>query len=170
MLCHCLTFTIALDVARQTGINSLSIYGLVLCILHSSGLLPISSSLFFEPMNTTGILILLVGYLFVILAALMPSIMSKVVKTEPASTSEGLSDDQILAVAKERGLTARECEVFVMLARGRSAPYISEKLVLSEGTVKTHISRIYSKLDIHSRQELINLAETAGAPNASSEE
>lgn len=58
------------------------------------------------------------------------------------------------------GLTPREVEVFELLAKGRSYRYIENALVLSRNTVKTHIRRIYQKLDIHSQQELIDFYET----------
>ena len=45
------------------------------------------------------------------------------------------------------------------LVCGRSQPYIREALVLSKSTVSTHVKHIYAKMDIHSKQELISLAE-----------
>ncbi len=57
------------------------------------------------------------------------------------------------------GLTDRECEVLGYLVCGRSQPYIREALVLSKSTVSTHVKHIYAKMDIHSKQELISLAE-----------
>lgn len=60
-------------------------------------------------------------------------------------------------IARERGLTMRETEILGLLAQGRSMPYIQQELVLAEGTVRTHVNRIYKKLDVHSRQELIDL-------------
>ena len=65
------------------------------------------------------------------------------------------------ANAARFGLTARETEVFELLARGRTSPFIQEKLVLSRNTVKTHVRHIYAKLGIHSQQELISIVENA---------
>lgn len=89
--------------------------------------------------------------------------------TEEAEPAEGLqqkSDDTAFetacaAVAEKHRLTARETEVFELLARGRTSPVIQEKLVLSHNTVKTHVRHIYAKLDVHSQQELINMVEEA---------
>lgn len=58
-------------------------------------------------------------------------------------------------------LSPRQCEIFVLLARGRDVKYIEEKLVISHATAKSHIYNIYLKLDVHSRQELIDLVENA---------
>lgn len=58
----------------------------------------------------------------------------------------------------EFGLTAREREVFGLLAHGRNGRYIMDHLVISRNTAKSHIKHIYSKLGVHSHQELIDLA------------
>ena len=65
--------------------------------------------------------------------------------------------DRRADIAQRYGLSPRETEVFMMLAQGRSRAFISEELVLSEGTVKTHISHIYAKLNVHGRQEMFDL-------------
>lgn len=62
-------------------------------------------------------------------------------------------------LADEGGLTAREREVMELLARGRDSRHIQEALTLSYNTVKTHVKRIYRKLDVHAQQELIDLVE-----------
>lgn len=68
------------------------------------------------------------------------------------------------AIAERCGLTPREQEVLVMLARGRNREYIQKALGVSSYTVKTHIKRIYTKLGVHSHQELIDLTDT-GKPS-----
>ena len=62
-------------------------------------------------------------------------------------------------VAETYGFTPRESEILVHLGQGRTARAISEKLVVSENTVKYHIKSIYQKLDVHSRDEVIDLIE-----------
>ena len=49
----------------------------------------------------------------------------------------------------------------LLFAQGRSAVFIGELIFISANTVRTHIKHIYSKLGVHSRQELINLIEQA---------
>lgn len=62
------------------------------------------------------------------------------------------------------GLTPREVEVFCLLAKGRNAEYIAERLVVSPATVKSHIYHIYRKLGINSQQRLMNIVDDeAGA-------
>lgn len=59
-------------------------------------------------------------------------------------------------------LTPRETEVSALLAHGRNCRYIENELGLTRNTVKSHIRSIYSKLGVHSQQELIDLYERAG--------
>ena len=64
---------------------------------------------------------------------------------------------QCQKLADQHGFTRREGEIFLLLAQGYTMPAISEKLFVSENTVKSHVKAIYQKLDIHSRTELIDL-------------
>lgn len=54
-------------------------------------------------------------------------------------------------------LSPRQKEVACLLAYGRDANYISEKLFISKGTLNSHRLNIYRKMNIHSRQELLDL-------------
>lgn len=63
----------------------------------------------------------------------------------------------LVSFAEARGLTPREKDVFALLSTGRSAPYIAEKLFLSENTVKTHVRHVYTKCGVHNKQELLDL-------------
>jgi DNA-binding CsgD family transcriptional regulator len=51
-------------------------------------------------------------------------------------------------------LTKREREVAALVAQGRSNREVADRLVLSERTVETHVSRILAKLDLGSRTQL----------------
>ncbi len=62
-------------------------------------------------------------------------------------------------VAEEHGLSPRETEVLILLAKGRNADYIQEKLFISLSTARSHIYHIYKKLGISSRQSLIDMVE-----------
>jgi DNA-binding NarL/FixJ family response regulator len=64
-------------------------------------------------------------------------------------------------------LTEREIEVLVEIADGASNTEIGERLYLAEGTVKTHIGRLLSKLAVRDRVGLVLLAyETGLAPRS----
>lgn len=62
-------------------------------------------------------------------------------------------------IAKSRGLTPREAEIMALLVKGRSTPRIQSALGLTAGTVNTHLTHLYRKLDVHDKQELIDLIE-----------
>lgn len=70
-----------------------------------------------------------------------------------------LFEEQIASIAQSCGLTKREEEIFGYLGRGRSLPYIADVLFVTTGTVKTHTMNIYRKLEVNSRQELLDLIE-----------
>lgn len=53
-------------------------------------------------------------------------------------------------------LSARENEVLNLLSKGKSYASIAEELFLSVNTIKTHVRNIYEKLQVSSREELIN--------------
>ena len=61
-----------------------------------------------------------------------------------------------------RVLSARELEVFELIARGLSNDEICRSLVLSEATVKTHVNRILAKLGGLTRAQLVVLAYETG--------
>lgn len=55
-------------------------------------------------------------------------------------------------------LSQREKEIAALIVRGNSVAAIAQKLFISENTVRGHSKSIYRKLDVHSKQELIDLA------------
>lgn len=60
-------------------------------------------------------------------------------------------------LALKTGLSNREQEIALLVMEGQNNASICEKLVITESTLRTHLRNIYSKTEVHSRQELINL-------------
>jgi DNA-binding NarL/FixJ family response regulator len=91
-------------------------------------------------------------------ALLAPSVTQRLIETfrqrpdaAPARDASELDD-----------LTDREREVLVLVARGMTNGDIAAHLFLSEGTVKTHVKRIFAKLGLHDRTQAVILAYEVG--------
>ncbi|MDR1421760.1 MAG: helix-turn-helix transcriptional regulator [Coriobacteriales bacterium] len=63
------------------------------------------------------------------------------------------------ALSAEHGLSQRESEILLLLMSNMSAKQIQQKLVVSAGTVNTHVAHIYQKLKVHTRKELLQLEQ-----------
>lgn len=77
----------------------------------------------------------------------------------PSASQQSVLDD----LATRFFLSDREKDILQLLTEGRSGPYIADKLCISGNTVKTHIRHIYTKLDVHDRQELLDLVRETQA-------
>ena len=73
--------------------------------------------------------------------------------SNPTSTRTGSTSPELY-----EQLTQREVEVLRLMADGLSSPQIAETLIVGVSTVRTHIKRIYAKLDVHSRHEVVTRA------------
>ena len=67
--------------------------------------------------------------------------------------------DRCKDVAGEYGLSPKETEIMILFAKGRSSTRIQEELYLSRGTVTTHLRHIYQKMDVHGKQEFLDVIE-----------
>jgi len=56
------------------------------------------------------------------------------------------------------GLTPRECEILDLLASGQSNKELARSLGISPNTVKTHVARVYEKLEVDRRVQAIEKA------------
>ena len=84
----------------------------------------------------------------------VPEPVDQVSQASPAPTPlEARAAD----LAAKYHLTPREHEVVLLLAQGRSAPFIGNELGLATNTVRGYVQEAYAKLDVHSKQELIDL-------------
>jgi DNA-binding NarL/FixJ family response regulator len=91
-------------------------------------------------------------------ALLAPSVTRRLLD-RVASRLPPAHDNTVPALSE---LTERELEVLKLVARGLSNAEIAEKLVVSETTVKTHVSRILGKLDLRDRVQIVILAYETG--------
>ncbi|MDQ1605074.1 MAG: hypothetical protein QOE01_2919 [Actinomycetota bacterium] len=90
-------------------------------------------------------------------ALLAPSLTMRLVERYLASPAPGADGHPAL-----RGLTEREREVLVLVARGRSNSEIAAELFVSEATVKTHVNHLLAKLALRDRVQAVVLAYECG--------
>jgi DNA-binding NarL/FixJ family response regulator len=69
-----------------------------------------------------------------------------------------ISPETLQNTAKAEGLSGRELEVLLMVARGMSNQQIANSLYLSEATVKRHLANIYPRIGVSSRGEAVRMA------------
>jgi DNA-binding NarL/FixJ family response regulator len=76
-------------------------------------------------------------------------------------TSGAIAAKALLRMGRP-SLTQREVDVLQQLAEGRSNKDIGRRLSISEGTAKTHVKAILTKLDAISRTEAVSIAHKRG--------
>lgn len=69
--------------------------------------------------------------------------------------AEGATDDAMSAILDECGITRREREIVREICRGKTNQQIADDLFISLQTVKDHTHRIYSKMGVRSRVQLV---------------
>lgn len=62
------------------------------------------------------------------------------------------------AAIRSLGLTPRECEILALLASGQSIKEMARALAISPNTVKTHVARVYEKLNVSRRVPALDKA------------
>ena len=91
-------------------------------------------------------------------ALLAPGVTRRLIRDFAAMRPK--SDDVFRAAIT--GLTPRETEVLRLVAEGLSNPEIAERLVVTEETVKTHVSRVLRKLGLRDRTQAVVMAYESG--------
>lgn len=81
---------------------------------------------------------------------------------QPASPTEATPFVPDEERSKALGLTPRELEILATIAAGLSNREIAAKLFVSENTVKTHTSRLFSKLGARRRTEAVKIGRANG--------
>ena len=151
-LSHALFWTIAVTAIRLSDASPFRVVGLATGFYDLLSIVWVA--LFFSLGVVNNAVILAVSF---VLVSLVIWLVDRGSPDELAGHQSPPSIDRRSDIADRFGLSPREREVFMMLAQGRSRSYISEELVVSEGTVKTHISHIYTKLGITNRQEMFDM-------------
>ncbi|KGN32074.1 LuxR family transcriptional regulator [Knoellia sinensis KCTC 19936] len=91
---------------------------------------------------------------------LSPSVTAQLIAAV-TETDGGATDRADAARARLAGLTEREREVADAVGRGLSNAEISSELFMSVPTVKTHVGRLFTKLDVDNRVQVAILVHDA---------
>jgi two-component system, NarL family, response regulator LiaR len=75
----------------------------------------------------------------------------------PVAAGQPFVPDETRAL--ELGLTRRELDILREIAAGKSTREIDDSLFVSENTVKTHASRVFSKLNVRRRTQAVHVAK-----------
>lgn len=162
MLMFCSIFEIAANTRFSFNITfSLCSFGMLLTTLLGQMI----GCIFPHPFGLTTEAVLQIVVFSAVISALLffdTKSISTLWNTEMNSVNIKVSSSESLenALREKCHLTPRECEVALLLAKGRSEPYIAETLFVSASTVHTHVRGIYSKMGVHSRQEFLDVIET----------
>lgn len=83
-----------------------------------------------------------------------PAIAAELSEAEAVASPAEL-EPRLLLYADAHALSAREREVLALVLKGMDTKNIASELVVSVGTVKAHLSRMYKKTGVHNREDLV---------------
>ncbi|HET6651136.1 MAG TPA: response regulator transcription factor [Nocardioides sp.] len=95
-------------------------------------------------------------------ALLAPQMTRRLIERFTAQQDRPAAPVESAPAAELESLTGRERDVLALLAQGLSNAEIAEELVVGTATVKTHVSRILTKLDLRDRVQAVVLAYRTG--------
>ena len=81
---------------------------------------------------------------------------------KPSIADEDKLEKEAYVDLAQSGLSEREYEVLQLMAKGLSNQEIADQLFISLNTVKTHISRVYNKLEVRRRTQAVLKAKELG--------
>ncbi|WP_139652047.1 response regulator transcription factor [Raoultibacter phocaeensis] len=143
------------------------IYGLTVACFMVASFLGISFGSVSVLSENAGPILLVISTMyfgFVVLAPLLSSwrregASERGVHRDGGGEAQSELSQRIEAAAVRFELSPREAETLSYLGRGHGIVFIAKTLVISESTVRTHVKSIYRKLDVSSREELLEMID-----------
>ena len=89
-------------------------------------------------------------------ALLAPSVTRRIIAEFAKKPVPKICEEEI------KRLTEREIEVLRLVAKGKTNEEIARELVIGEATVKTHVSNVFTKLDLRDRVQAVVFAYESG--------
>ena len=162
-----------ISIASERGLGLVFVYALFAGVTYASRLIGQGlaavigrSSLSQETQIVTSVFVLLYGCSLVMFILVRKSAARP---KEAAPSGVDVLQQACAQLAAERGLSARQTEVLDLLAHGYDVPSIAKKLFISENTVRTHTKKIYALLDVHAKQEIVDLVNARCGKDAQDE-
>lgn len=152
--CYILGYTLACMAAYQDGVSALLSCALVRALVLACSLGGRSCSGLAAGGAASLVVEVVVALMAVAFCAVLLRRDSYALLVEPVFERDGGRGEALSRLAEEAGLTKRETAVFQLMAQGKSAQEVAETLFISSGAARSHISRIYSKLGVHSHAEM----------------
>ena len=79
------------------------------------------------------------------------------VESRDSTATRDRLEERLDCLVKRYGLTEREKDITKLIAQGNTVKKTAALLYVAPGTVQSHMKNIYRKLDVHSRQEVIDM-------------
>lgn len=159
-------WAVLFELFHETDVAFNALYGIVRGLVSLATLIATGFSIFvmaFMPAATVHVVLLFFLLAMILVSSLLfgsRNVASLWGLERPTIAPEAADADRVVqALADSYGLTARETEVITLLMRGRNEPFISGALFISPSTTHSHVSHIYAKIGVHSRQELLDVAD-----------
>lgn len=166
-------WAVLFELSHETSVAFNTLYGIVRGLVSLATLIATGFSLFVMasmPATTVHVVLLFFLLAMILVSSLLfgsRNVASLWGLERSAMAPETVNSEQITqALSKRHGLTARETEVMGLLMKGRNEPFISEALFISPSTTHSHVSHIYAKIGVHSRQELLSVIDKEFAGNS----
>ncbi len=152
--CMCAgTWLILLETVRRTRVNPVFVVGLGFAAIFAGK--AIGSVVGMAAPLDPAALSILALFLFVPAVLCLGVDAFTVDAPEPSRIDEGAFDLRSFGAAY--GLTPREQEVLELWVPGNQLDYVAEQLSVSKNTAKTHVTHIYRKAGVSTREELLGL-------------
>jgi DNA-binding CsgD family transcriptional regulator len=172
LIADIILWCVVADVTRDTKLPAALTFGLSQLVLSAASILGISIGFFgathisnlgvaITDIALTTIYLLSVASLFLFRGRMFGGKVEEDVDVAVVLHTDDWYKARCQELGEAAGFTHREFDVVSLVGRGRSVPSTSKALFVSENTVKSHLKSIYQKLDIHSKQELMDLIEAA---------
>lgn len=152
--------------AYSTGMSPIWMFGLLSASQFFGNFLGFFLASQLHAQEGTATFVVLEIFAIVIVAAISPMMASEkslaafwkgAADPAEASVPEDRLKLRVDELAAKHGLTTREVEVLQLAAQGKTNAAIAADMVLSEGTIKTHLHHVYRKFGISTRAELMKL-------------